>query len=127
MPTVLIRLQKWLVVAALVLSIGGHWAFLQSVAWVEMAVNYSKDGSFSQALQKTFDGHHLCKLCKMIRAAKKADSSKDLKINLKKSFDLMAGTGTVFVFESPSIVPQPPVMRLSQRTEAPLLRPPLLA
>lgn len=122
----LTRLQKWLVVLALVLSIGGHWAFLQSVAWVGMAVTYSKDASLSQALEKTFDGHHLCKLCKLIRAGQKANDSKNLKIDLKK-IDLMAGTESFFFFESPSIVPQTRLGRVSQRTEAPLLPPPLFA
>lgn len=114
-------------VAALVLSIGGHWAFLQSIAWVGMAVTYSKHASLCNALEKTFDGHHLCKLCKLVRAGQKAEHSKDLKIDLKKSFDLMAGTKTFFNFESPSILPQMRLERVLERTEAPLLPPPLFA
>jgi hypothetical protein len=121
---VLMRLQKWLVVAALVLSIGGHWAFLQSVAWVGMAVDYSKDTSLSQALEKTFDGHHLCKLCKIVRAGKKAENAKETKIEFKK-FDLVSGSPTFFVFQSPSAVPEIVLGPSLQRTEAPLLPPPL--
>jgi hypothetical protein len=121
-----IQLQKWLVVLALVLSIGGHWAFMQSVAWVGMAVTYSKHASLSQALEKTFDGHHLCKLCKVVRAGKKAEGSSELKTELKK-FDLIAGTPTFFRFDSPSIVPQTTPSRVLRRNEAPLLRPPLFA
>jgi hypothetical protein len=120
------RLQKWLVVLALVMSIGGHWAVLQSVAWVGMAVNYSKDASLSQALEKTFDGKHLCKLCKIVRAGKKAEDRRDLKINLEK-FDLIGGTENVFVFQSPSVIPQPVLQPALQRAETPLLPPPLSA
>lgn len=123
---VLIRLQRWLIVAALVLSIGGHWAFLQSIAWVGMAVSYSKDATLGQAIEKTFDGHHLCRLCKLVRAGQKAEHSHDLKIDLKK-IDLMVGTPTLFFFESSSILPQMKLVRVSQRVEAPLLPPPLFA
>ena len=122
----LIRLHKWLVVLALVLSIGGHWAILQSVAWVGMAVTYSKDSSLSQALEKTFDGHHLCKLCKIVRAGKKAEHCNDLKMDLKK-LDLIAAVPQFFIFQSPSIVPQSGLAVLPQRTQAPLLPPPLFA
>jgi hypothetical protein len=123
---VLIRLHKWLVVLALVASIGGHWAFLQSVAWVGMAVTYSKDSNLSQALEKTFDGHHLCKLCKIVRAGKKAEDCNDGKIELKK-FDIIASVPQYFIFQSPSIIPQPCFSALTQRAEAPLLPPPLFA
>lgn len=122
----LIRLQKWLVVLALVLSIGGHWAFLQSVAWVGMAVSYSKNTTLKQALEKTFDGKHLCKLCKMVRAGKKAEDCRDLKIDLKK-FDIIAGLKTVFIFESPATIPQLTCGHVLQRTEAPPIPPPVCA
>ncbi|MDB6057723.1 MAG: hypothetical protein JWO95_1567 [Verrucomicrobiales bacterium] len=123
---VLNQLQKWVVVLALVVSIGGHWAFLQSVAWVGMAVNYSKNATLSQALEKTFDGHHLCKLCKVVRAGQKAENSDEVKIELKK-FDLATGTPTLFVFESPAVIPQIQLGPILTRTEVPLLPPPLLA
>jgi hypothetical protein len=38
LDTLMSRLSQILVVAALVLSIGLHWAVLQSAAWVGMAV-----------------------------------------------------------------------------------------
>ena len=67
------RLFKWLVAGLLILTIGGHWAVLQSVAWVGMAVSYSQNASFKEALQKTFDGQHPCKLCKVVEAGRKAE------------------------------------------------------
>jgi recombinational DNA repair protein RecR len=91
-----------------------------------MAVTYSKDGSLSQALEKTFDGHHLCKLCKIVRAGKKAEDCNDTKIDLKK-IDLITSVPQFFTFQSPSVIPQPGFSSRSQRTEAPLLPPPLFA
>jgi hypothetical protein len=51
----------------LVLAIGGHWAVLQSVAWVRMAVRFSEQAPLGQALRMTFDGKHPCKLCKAVQ------------------------------------------------------------
>ena len=58
---------KLLVALTLVLSLGLHWGFLQSVAWVGMFVSYSQDASFAEAWIKTFDGRHPCKLCTSIQ------------------------------------------------------------
>ena len=62
-----------LVLAALALfSIaGGHWAVLQSVAWVEMLHDYAqKTGSVAVAVEQTFDGAHPCELCREIATSK---------------------------------------------------------
>lgn len=53
-------------ILTLTLTLGVHWAFLQSVAWMGMIVSYSKDASFAEAVSKTFDGKHPCTLCKTI-------------------------------------------------------------
>ena len=91
-----------------------------------MAVSYSKDASIAQALEKTFDGHHLCKLCKIVRAGKKAEDRNDVKMDLSK-LDLIVDVPQFFIFHSPSIIPQSGFTVLLQRTEAPLLPPPLFA
>jgi hypothetical protein len=79
-----VRSAKWLVVAALVLTLGGHWAVLQVVAWTGMAVSYSQSDSLSGALSKTFDGKHPCKLCKLVSAGKKAEQKSESKLDTKK-------------------------------------------
>jgi hypothetical protein len=66
------RCGKVLVVMALVLTTGLHWAALQTVAWTTMLASNLCDDSFSQAVSKTFDGLHPCCLCKAIAGAKKA-------------------------------------------------------
>ncbi len=37
------RTSKMIAVLVLVLSLGLHWAFLQSVGWVSMIVRYAQD------------------------------------------------------------------------------------
>lgn len=67
------RCGKILVVLALVLTTGLHWAALQTAAWTSMLASNLRGDSFSEAVSKTFDGKHPCCLCKAIAAAKKAE------------------------------------------------------
>jgi hypothetical protein len=69
----LAQFGKRFVVLALVLVTGGHWALLQSIAWVGMAVSYSHDSTLKEALVKTFDGQHPCKLCRAVEEGKKSE------------------------------------------------------
>lgn len=52
------------------LSVGGHWAVLQSVAWGRMVVEFSRTDPLGTALAKTFDGEHPCTMCLKIRAGR---------------------------------------------------------
>ena len=36
--------------------LGGHWAILQTAAWVGMVVDYSKSEGVEAGITKTFDG-----------------------------------------------------------------------
>src|SRR3989454_9501446 len=69
----LLRLSNLLVIAALVFSLGLHWMVLQSVAWIGMIVTYSQNAPLKEALVKTFDGQHPCKLCKAVQEGKKSE------------------------------------------------------
>ena len=71
------RCGKFFVVVALVLSTGAHWAALQTVAWTTMLANNLRTQSVSEAVANTFDGQHLCPLCKAIAAAKKSEKKSE--------------------------------------------------
>ena len=86
------RTSKWLLVCALIISIGGHWALLQSVAWMGMIASYSKHKTFEEAVSNTFDGKHPCALCKAIEKGK-ADEKKHAKHNFKTDSKLELGLG----------------------------------
>jgi hypothetical protein len=75
---VFVRFGKILVVTALVLTTGAQWAALQTVAWTTMlAANLSSRQSLAEAVSETFDGKHLCPLCKAIAAAKKSEKKSE--------------------------------------------------
>jgi hypothetical protein len=83
----LLRLRNWVVVIGLVLATGGHWAALQSVAWVGMTIKYSRNETFASALRKTFDGNNPCDLCKVVREGREAEQ-KQVAFNLQTKLDL---------------------------------------
>lgn len=70
------RCGTWLMVLALVVATGGHWAVLQGVAWAGMFVRYSQGGTVGEALSKTLDGQHPCKLCRLVRQGRAEERQK---------------------------------------------------
>jgi hypothetical protein len=64
-------------IALLVLSLGLHWAVLQSIAWTGMLIAYSCDSSFKDAVTKTFDGKHPCPMCKVIAQGRAQEKKRD--------------------------------------------------
>jgi hypothetical protein len=78
------RLPRLAIVAALACSLGLHWGFFQSVAWMGMVISYSQDAPFKEALAKTFDGKHPCPLCKVVAEGKKSEKKSEATLSLKK-------------------------------------------
>jgi hypothetical protein len=71
------RCGKVLVVVALVLTTGLHWAALQTFAWTTMLANNLRTQSVSEAVSNTFDGEHPCCMCKAIAAGKKSEQKSE--------------------------------------------------
>jgi hypothetical protein len=96
---VLFRLPRLAIALALAFTIGLHWAFLQSVAWVGMVVSYSQNSGISAALEKTFDGKHPCALCNAIAEGKKSEKKPEA-ASLANKFEF-SYSPTAFVFVAP--------------------------
>jgi hypothetical protein len=73
-----------LLILALLGATGGHWAVLQTIAWADMLAKNLQTESVGEAITKTFDGAHPCKMCKQISAGKKAEKKADLTLQIKK-------------------------------------------
>jgi hypothetical protein len=73
---------------ALLQILGGHWALLQTTAWVGMIVQYSQRAGLTAGLAQTFDGEHPCSVCKAIQHGKKQEQKKTplLQVELKKDY-----------------------------------------
>ena len=85
---------------ALFLVAGGHWAMLQGVAWATMVKDFSKTGSLTEAVGKTFDGKHPCAMCKKIASARTSEEKAPITVKIDKKAE-------VFVSSSGSKVPEP--------------------
>jgi hypothetical protein len=70
-------IARFLVLIAAVQLLGGHWAVLQTVAWVGMAIEYAQTDSISGALAKTFDGAHPCELCQVVTKGQAKEKTQD--------------------------------------------------
>ena len=73
MPAV-IRLTTVLV---LVVSLGLHWALLQTIAWTGMVLTYSQENSLRDAVRMTFDGEHPCRMCQVVKQGRADDRQTD--------------------------------------------------
>lgn len=83
------------------LSLGQHWAALQSVAWTTMVIERTCSGSLADALATTFDGQHPCKLCQMVQAGQTADDPEGVTVHGLK----LEGFAAPFTGVSPETPP----------------------
>ena len=94
-----VRLGHALLIAALLVATGGHWAVLQTVAWTNMLASNLRTDPLETAVSKTFDGKHPCKLCKAISAGKKSEKKSEFP-TLAKRLEFVSDR-LVFVFSPP--------------------------
>jgi hypothetical protein len=66
-----------MLVFALVLTLGFHWAWLQTAAWTTMLASNLRTHSWSESVARTFDGAHPCCLCRAIAAAKQTEKKSE--------------------------------------------------
>ena len=83
--------------AALFLSAGGHLALLQGVAWTTMVRDFSRTGSVTSAVEKTFDGKHPCPLCKKIASARAHEEKAPVTVKAEKKAELFVSTSSEIV------------------------------
>ncbi|HLP77276.1 MAG TPA: hypothetical protein VK327_10195 [Candidatus Paceibacterota bacterium] len=123
-------LIRYAAVLLLVLSLGLHWAFLQSVAWVGMIANFSRDASLTEAVSKTFDGDHPCCLCKAIEKGRAEEKQQEQKQQVKPGSKMDPGLvwqTVAFDFSSArEHISAPDQTAVSRREAPPKPRPRLL-
>lgn len=63
---------------------GAHWVILQSIAWMGMMVQNIQKETLQDAVSKTFDGEHPCKMCVVIEQGKKSEGKQEVRLSLLK-------------------------------------------
>lgn len=99
----MINWPKFLVTLALTLSVGGHWAVIQGVAWTRMIAHFSQAMPFTQAISYTFDGKHPCKLCLAVKSGQESER-KDSKLKSPEKLVFFLDLGKVSLF-TPDPIP----------------------
>lgn len=121
------RAAKTVIIMAVALSLGLHWALLQSVAWAGMFANYAQHTTFREALVKTFDGKNPCRICKLVREGQQSEKTKESVLPLVKVDSLPYAI--VFLLEPPTATSLPAAFNEAAlpRAESPPTPPPRLA
>ncbi len=84
------------------LSIGLHWIVLQSVAWAGMFVDYSADYSLVEAIDKTFDAHNKCGLCRFVEEGTQSDAESE-RLSKTVKLDVINASSIVGAFATPTL------------------------
>src|SRR5262249_2277758 len=119
-PRVFKRLGHVFLIVALLLATGSHWALLQSVAWTNMLADNLRTYSFTEAVDRTFDGKHPSRLCCHTADGKKSDTKSEAPLEIKKLEFIQ--------LSAPIVVTAPRMLELEVRdsgaTASRLYRPP---
>jgi hypothetical protein len=118
------RPVRWLAVVTLTFVLGGHWAILQSVAWVTMVASYSQKAPLKAALAKTFGGKHPCSICKFVAKGKKAEQKQETRKLLVKVDFFLTPTRVAIYPPSPAPLQFSSTRSAGSRNEAPPTPPP---
>ena len=122
-----VPLARRMVVLLTCLSLGMHWAVLQGVAWTGMFLANLNQGTVTEAVEKTFDGEHPCRLCLTVKEGQKQDKddSKPLAAKSVKKFEAVLVAETRLVAPPAQIRSFPwLVSRFEGRSERPSMPPP---
>ncbi len=121
------RAAKVAVILAVALSVGLHWALLQSVAWTGMFVSFAQQTTVREAFTKTFNGKNPCRICKLVREGQQSEKQHASLLPLVKIESLPCATA--FVLTPPAPLSRPPSLDLvaSLRAESPPSPPPRAA
>lgn len=113
--TVFPAFSRLLLVSLLMVSISLHLVCLQVVAWSGMWIGFIRQGDrVGQAISKTFDGHHACRICSFVRSSSTQSPASEEKLPIQK-IELSA-SDPCFRWDSPRLQKDPPLPFRGLRT-----------
>jgi len=121
------RAAKVSVILAVALSVGLHWALLQSVAWAGMFASYAQQTTLREAFTKTFDGKNPCRICRLVREGQQSEKAKESVLPLVKVESLPCAEVFVLTPPVPLFYPSVSDEAALPRAESPPSPPPRAA
>ena len=70
-----------------------------------MAINFSQTETLDEALSKTFDGKHPCKLCKLVAQGKKSEKKQE-RLKVETKLELWVTQREITLF-TPRLIAEP--------------------
>lgn len=122
-------LRRQILTALLLLGLsGGHWAFLQTVAWTDMLLRYSAVEGWAKGVWMTFSGEAPCPLCEKV-ASGSQDEKRPSSFQYATKFELFAVGAEVQLPQPPWLRWQPLAGRFTApfRQDSPPDPPPIIA
>jgi hypothetical protein len=83
---------------AIFISVGGHWAVLQSFAYTRMLVEFAEENSWSTAVKKAFDERYACSLCPKIRDGFNREQKTPSTVTEVYQLDFLLGSNQPILF-----------------------------
>jgi hypothetical protein len=74
---VFLRLSRVVVFLAAVQMLGGHWAALQTAAWIGMVADFAQTNPLNVAIGKALDGEHPCGLCTVVKKGRSEEQKQE--------------------------------------------------
>ncbi|MCC7377487.1 MAG: hypothetical protein IT581_22695 [Verrucomicrobiales bacterium] len=121
------RLIQILAAFTLICAISGPWNLLQCFAWTGMAMSFAKESSIGEALTKTFDGKHPCRLCKLVAEGKKSSKATESPSTDRKLDPCVRFESVSFQLARPEAMPVSYRGQRCLRHEVPPVPPPRFA
>lgn len=124
---VLRKASRLIVILALLASVGGHWALLQSVAWTRMIIERTQEDSFATAVKTTLDGEHPCDMCKRITEGTQNERQEE-KVQAQVKIDMLCELRHIAIAPPSQDLSFPSIpTRGTRRAQCPPVPPPRLS
>jgi hypothetical protein len=95
MPRPLLRFAQVILVFAVFCMANGSDFIVQGFAWGTMIIDYSSRDTVVEAVLKTFDGNHPCKICKKVDEQQNSQTKRMIETGLRK-LDLCCAAPELF-------------------------------
>jgi len=96
MPRPLFRFAQIILVFAVFCMANGSDFIAQGFAWGTMIIDYSSHDTVVEAVLKTFDGNHPCKICKKVDEQQHSQTKRMMEAGLRK-LDLCCATPDLLI------------------------------
>lgn len=114
---------KVVLAAAVLLTSGTQWSFLQTFAWLNMTVSFSQEMSVGRAIERTFSGKFPCRICLLVERVNEQESESAILTKVEKH-DWLNGAVELLLYPPDQVYPSDVSAAFTERFQLPPPLPP---